>query len=188
MASGAECDPGGLLTVEEYRQHDPRRQITDAALCQQLKGAYDAIVTRYGAAQVLDYVVMRYGGRRITVIELPRPAETITSIVEYPTAYPSNGVTLAADDWLLSPSGLYLTRLRTGTHPRYDWHRIVVVTYDTRDDTGQYIAAQVALVKAALTYTGRTARGTPQESETISGYADEREAILSTIARPRPLF
>jgi hypothetical protein len=188
MTSGAACDPGDLLTVEQYRQRMPTTRLVDDVVCGYLRSADALLRQRWGAPFVADLTVTRLGGYGRTVLSLPRPAESIGSIVERAIAGSSTFVTLAANDYELSVDGIYLTRLSSGTHQREYWDRYVVVTYDTTDDTDIYIDAQIALVKLAIANEGRTSHSSPQEGVLLPDYVTARESILSTSGRARPLF
>jgi hypothetical protein len=117
---------------------------------------------------------------------LSRRAESVVSVVENQPWAP---VTLVADDYGLSSSGYIVTRLRTGTNPRWAWSARVAVTYRPPDDTARRVTAAIDLVRLEIAFNPGLASqtiGTWAESYTSSGssgrsYAEQRADILAAL-------
>lgn len=118
------------------------------------------------------------------LLMLTQRAASITTIVEDARGA---AVTLAADDWELSGTGLVLWRLRSGTNPSGYWRGLVDVRYQRPDDTAARIRVMVALVQLDLTHKpGLSGQkiGTWEESYTSNSafnYQIERAAILASL-------
>lgn len=169
-----------ILLVGEFREH-VTTALGDDAL-QRLLDAAEAEIVRFvgdsGTGAVTD---IRDGrGRFVT---LSRPAASITSITE---AHWSTDTVLAADDYLLHPSGLVIERLPGGTHSRSHWHGRVTVVYVPVDDEAIRIAVQLDLVNLALNYSpgaGMEVIGswTEQFNQAVGANRGEANAILSRL-------
>ncbi len=148
--------------------------LSDAALGTYLQAAMDAIDDVLGPVTVHE----RIRSCRGDMLSLGREAESITTVVEGWGA-----VTLAADDYELSDSGMVLYRLHTGTNPGYHWHGRVHITYVRSDDTAARIRAAVALVKLDLSQQpGLASQSIGTWSETYAvgrSYEEQRDAILA---------
>jgi hypothetical protein len=123
-----------------------------------------------------------------TILWLGREVETITSVIEDAA---NTAVTLAADDYEVSDTGMMLYRLWDGTHPRRTWQGRVDVTYVREDDTAEQIRVAVALVNLELTVAPGLASqsiGTWSESyRNDKPHAEQRAEILAGLV-PRPEF
>lgn len=188
MASGAACDPGDLLTVEQFREHHPKTRLTDDAICRILRDAAAAIRASWGDPVEVDRVEVVRSGWWMKRIQLARPADTIASVVESAIEGSTTTTTLAANDYAVSEDGLYLVRLSSGTHPRHHWNRTVTVTYDTADATDAMIGMQLALAALAVQFDGTTSHSSPQEGEVLPDFAASWAAILARAPYARPLF
>lgn len=167
-----------ILTVDELREH-VSSPLEEDALQRLLDGA-EAEIVRY-AGEPGSVTVVRDGrGRFIT---LDRPAASITSISE--TRW-STSTTLAADDYLLRPSGTVIERLPGGTNSRHEWAGRVTVIYTAVDDDAIREVVQIDLVTLALNYEpgkGMEVIGswTEQFASAAEGNRDQFDAILSRL-------
>lgn len=167
-----------ILDVEEFREHVTTALEDDAV--QRLLDAAEAEIVRYAGAAGAATDIRDGRGRFIT---LSRPAASVTSITETPW---STATTLAADDYLLYPSGLVIERLPGGTHSRSHWHGRVTVAYVPQDDDDIRVGVQIDLVSLALNYEpgkGMEVIGawTEQFAQAAEGNRDQFDAILSRL-------
>lgn len=168
------------LNVAGFREH-----VTSAlganALELLLDAAWQAIAKVAGAEG--DVTEVRAGGG--SVIFLPRPAATITSVTEW-LGY-SNERILATDDYRLNSDGVSLHRLMAGTTPSVYWAGPVQIVYEAANDESSRQVVQIALVKLFLDHHP----GIQEEeigdwrqvfqSNSVWNYAQERETILGTL-------
>ena len=167
-----------ILDPGEFREH-VTTALEDDAL-QRLLDAAEAEIVRFAGEPGAATDIRDGRGRFVT---LSRPAASITSITETPW---STGTTLAADDYLLYPSGLVIERLPGGTHSRSHWHGRVTVVYTPVDDEAIRVGVQLDLVNLALNYSpgaGMEVIGswTEQFNQAVGANRGEADAILSRL-------
>jgi hypothetical protein len=169
-----------LLTTAEYRTLHSTA-LVDAAL-QLLLDAAEADIIDYAGAPGSQ--VEWFGGGQ-TMLALQRRAASITSILEH-SLYDTTSTTLAADDYLIDPTGLLLYRQGSGTNPRSRFYGRVVVTYAVADDTKQRKVVQSQLVNLTESYSPgvtMTTVGawTEQYAQAMGAHPEERLSILSQL-------
>lgn len=173
------------LNVAGFREH-VTTALGDGALELLLDAAWLAIAEVAGAEG--DVTEVRAGGG--SVIFLPRPAGTITTVTEWlGFSYERE---LDPLDFRLATDGVSLYRLQSGTTPSPYWMGSVQIEYEPADDESARQVVQLALVKLFLDHHP----GIQEEeigdwrqvfqSNSVWNYAQERETILSTL-RARPL-
>lgn len=189
--------------------------LDDPALQALIDEAVEEITDRYGPYRDDDTpITVTLEGRR-RKLALDRPADTITTIVEYFTVSAADvefadfsdewvdvgeaTTTLATDDWRLWHAGRTLERLFTGTHPRVRWGTRIDITYQPVDDTKQRDEVVVKLTILAVNYDG-TIELKVGDVTRVSGlrsktggespliYADERERLLTSLQPRRGLM
>jgi hypothetical protein len=168
-----------ILTVAAYREH-ATSTLGDDAIQRLLDASEADIVRRAGAA---DAAVEVADGRG-RFITLSRQAASITSITE--TDRGGTITTLAADDYLLYPSGTVIERLSSGTNYRSHWYSRVTVTYVPMDDEAIRVGVQLDLINLAQNYqpglTSTTIGSwTEQYAQAARSNRDEFESILARL-------
>lgn len=133
-----------ILTVDDFREHVSTSLGDDAV--QRLLDAAEAEIVRYAGDPDAATEVYRGQGRFIT---LARPAASITSITEYRSRV---STVLAANDYLLYPSGLVIERLIGGTHSSHCWRGRATTVYVPLGDDEIRIGVQLDLVNLALNF------------------------------------
>lgn len=170
-----------LLTPDDVREFDSTG-LSDDAL-QLLLDAAEAEIVRF-AGDSDSHTEWFAGGQR--VLALARPAASISSIVENED-WGGSTVTLAADDYIVDPSGYLLYRVATGTHPRWRWWGRIVVTYAPGDDEAIRKGVELDLVRLMESYApGQTSETvgawtTQLASNSVWNNDKERAAILSRL-------
>lgn len=176
--------PGGpYLTVAQYRAFPgapSATELPDEQLLILLDAAARAIVRAVGPLEDVREEFETVPG---DLLMLSVRAESITSVAENARYLP---LTLATDDYELSPSGRTLRRLSTGTHPIWNWWGRVVVTYQPADDTSERQRVQRQLVDLELSaHPGLAATTIGTWSETYRQgvpYAQQRADILASLS------
>lgn len=172
-----------LLTSAELRKHlpdFPTGADNDDVLDRLLAAAEAAIVE---VAGIVGAVTEFSGGGGYNLV-LSRPAASFTSVTE---DFDGTPLVVATDDYRLSPSGYILSRLWTGTNPRYTWYGNVRVIYTPVSDTALREVVQLQLVQQFLNYNpGLTSEQVGDWSQTfadnsVMNWAIERDTILSTL-------
>lgn len=163
-----------LLTIPQLRTHGIGAGPPEEMLQRLLNAAEAAIDARYGAPG--ERTEVRYGAGDL--LPLARPAQSVATITE---TVGTTTMTLAADDFEISPSGRILRRLNTGTNKRKTWGERMVVTYTARDETAGRIRVAVGLVKLDLAYSGYQSESAPEYQRTRLAYDEQREALLSSL-------
>lgn len=184
-----------LLDVYELRQHMNTRTV-DEALQRDLNAAEAAVVAKWGPAMAMDLRTFRRMGQRQGRLGLPRPADQVTLVVETGDSGPRFGFDfwafrreLSANDYELSSDGLTVYRLATGDHKSLWWAPRVEVTWDSRDETDEYIRIIIALCKLDDRYRAASGISSPNESiQFLPDYAKERAAIIASLARSRSML
>ena len=114
-----------------------------------------------------------------TVLALPRPAATITTVVEYTdaTSDPTK-TTLAANDYELNATADELRRLSSGTNARATWGWHVELTYDAVDDEVRRNQVLIQLCRLEINYRSSTAESVGDFSRSLADYERERTRLL----------
>lgn len=174
------------LTAAELREHITTA-LSDDALQLLADAAWEAIAQAAGAEGALTEV---YDGSG-TYLFLTRPVSAFTSITE---TVGSTATILAADDYRLSPDGMSVRRLATGTSPQSYWQGDVSVVYVPADDEAQRQVVQIALVRLYVNHhpgiaDERIGDWTESfQSNSVWNYAQERDNILATLRAPELWF
>jgi hypothetical protein len=162
-----------MLTVAELRKHVESPLEDDA-----LRRLLDAAAEDIAQFTTVDEYITPVGN----LLPLPHPAQSVTAVVE-------NSVTLAANDYALSSSGLLLRRLDTGTNPYRTWHRSQAhITYARRTIEATKEVVQIALVQMDLRAPGIRQQTMGSWSESFGGqqrgsdYIAERGRILARLS------
>ena len=114
-----------------------------------------------------------------TVLMLPVPAASITSIVEYTDAQSDpTKTTLSADDYELSDDGREIRRLSDGTNERSTWGFHVVVTYAHAADTDRRKQVAIELARLEITHSGYSRETVGDWSASTVDLDAERKKIL----------
>lgn len=178
-----------ILTVEEFRGLvSDLDAIEDDDLATLLDAAETEIVRLAGDPATATERLT--GDRRL--LPLGRAADSVTSIVE-DNLYGTDPITLAADDYALSPAGTVVERLSTGTNPRSFWRTGVTVVYAPRDDEALRKEVQRDLVRLTLNsnpgVTGTTVGSwAEQYSQIAASSTAERAAILARLVDGPRMF
>lgn len=174
-----------LLTLDEVRQFVtfPVSDDADDALQLLLDATEADILAAAGASDASGVELIRGGWDTLI---LSRPISSVSAVVD---DVDGSATTLASDDYRFTAGGYVLYRLSTGTHPGGRWGPLVQVTYTSPDTLARYQQVQAQLVRLALGYNPgllSTRVGdwqeTYQATNSVSGYATERESLLSTLS------
>lgn len=163
-----------LLTVDQLRTF-VTSSLGDEALLTLLNAAEAAIVEVAGATGEITEHIHGYGLHRIVV---NREIGTITSVTEH-----DGGTETVLDATDYRASGYVLTRIGTGTSPRWYWAPHVVVVYTPADDAAERQRVQMELVKLDLNWKpGLTVQSVEGFAEQYAAtYEQARADILATL-------
>lgn len=137
-----------LISVADYRKHDPDAAgVEDAAIQQRLDANEAEIVWRYGPHDSVTEVLATGGG----YVFPSRPVSSITSITEEVSGVVT---TLDPTDYELLDGGRTLWRRSVGAvHPASRWG-LARVTYVPIDSSAIRVGVVVDLTKTDLRYNG----------------------------------
>lgn len=161
--------------------------LTDPELQLLIDEANAAVIAQHGphADPLAPITVIRDGHRR--TLDFVRPiddGETVTITETVGT----DDTTLAADDWRLRNRGRTLERLDTGTNARFEWGRVVSVTYTPVNDGNERQEAIIKLVQLAVEFEGVESRRIGDHQQSHADYVAERERILGELSQRRGLL
>ena len=161
-----------LITVGQLRQH-VETDLSDEALTRLLKSADAEIVRAYGPHDGEQSVLVAGRGYRIW---LPRPAESITEIVEWAGWETlADADTVSADKYSLEHGG------RTIFRADAPFMTNVQITYTPIADNPRRIAVLIDLVKLEIQYRGLNTERVGSYSVTYMDHDKERQRILTRL-------
>ncbi len=174
-----------ILTTDQLRQFVDFATGDDAdAAMQLLLDATEADIVAVAGAAAGNVTELVRGGWSTLV--LSRPIASVSAIMDDVYGY---GLALASDDYRFDVGGFVLTRLWDGTNPGDTWGPWVTVTYTAADTTDSRVGVQIGLVRLMLAYhPGILSQRigdweeTYQATNSVSGYATERAALLNTLS------
>ena len=165
------------MTIAALRAHVVT-DIIDSALQQLLDDAEAAIVDRHG--QLATGTDTFVGEILANALFLKRKALAITTVTEEVC----DVVTiLDPTDHKLRYEGQQIIRLSDGVNPRSTWGDVVTVVYVPADETAQRTRIAIDLVKLAVNYNALGSESTGDYKMTALVYEDERNNILSRLAK-----
>lgn len=132
-----------------------------------------------------------------SVVLLPYRFSAISSVVEHwRFADPVSDITLAANDWQLSPQGTALERLEDGDNPQEFFSDDITIVGTVNDLSALRKNVLIQLVAIDVNHTAsagiaRQRLGDYEEQKTDSaqnGVTDQKEAILAQLAPHLPVF
>lgn len=173
-----------ILTLAQLRQFVdfPTGTAADTAL-QQLLDASEADILAVTGALTGNATELVVGGWSALIVSRPMAAVVTVTDDAYGTP-----LVLAADDYRFSVGGYVLHRLSDGTNPGGTWGPLVRVVYTPAALDDQAVTVQVGLIRLVLNYNPGLLQQdigdwseTYQTTNSVSGYAIERAALLASL-------
>ncbi len=166
-----------ILNADQLLEH-VETDLSDDELRRLIAAAEAEIVARFGKP---DERTEELRGGTVEIFPAGR-VKTVTAVVERRSPQDPNPVTLAADDYHLSP-GSWLTRLHAGLNKPLSrgWAPVVTVTYQAVDDSKVREGVLIDLVRLELMHIGARSRQSGEIAVTAADYKAERMAILARL-------
>lgn len=169
--------------------------VGDEELGFMITDAQTEIRTRYGPDADSEHpITTDFPGRR-RKLDLLRPIDTDEGVTvrEFLAVWDSSEseLDISDNDFRVWNGGRTLERLTSGSNPRRFWGDRVEVTYVPVSDQAQRDEATIKLVLLAIEYDGyaertvgdvKSVHGRSQTGTTSTGFTEEREAILRSLA------
>ena len=161
-----------LITVGQLMEH-VETDLSDSALERLIDSADAEIIRAYGPHDGEQSALVAGRGYRIW---LPRPAESITEIVEWAGGETlADADTVSADKYSLEHGGRTIFRTDAPFMPN------VQITYTPIADNPRRIAVLIDLVKVELEYRGLNTERVGSYSVAYLDHAKERQRILTRL-------